>query len=63
MTRAKVEQESKLMEDEIGILRHQGWLWVPLSNWNDLLHQVYYSSYAMHLGATKMCHDFKEVFW
>ena len=63
MTRAKVEQESKLAEDESGILRYQGWLWVSLCIWNDLLHQMYNSSYAMHLGVTKMYHDLKEFVW
>ncbi|XP_070042769.1 uncharacterized protein [Nicotiana tomentosiformis] len=48
-----------------GVLRYRGRLCVP--NVAGLRRQVigetHYSRYSIHLGATKMYHDIKEIYW
>ncbi|WMV19430.1 hypothetical protein MTR67_012815 [Solanum verrucosum] len=48
-----------------GVLRYQGRLYVP--NINDLrekfLPEAHSSRYFIHLGATKMYREFREVYW
>ena len=63
MCKVEIEPESKLITDEFEVLKNQEWLWIPSNIHNDLLHQTYNSSYIMHPGVEKMCHDLKEVFW
>ena len=48
-----------------GVLRYQNRLCVPNVNdlWSSILAEAHGSRYSIHLGATKMYQDLKEVYW
>ena len=46
-----------------GGLRYKSKLFVPLSSRDDVLREFHHSRLAVHLGGTKIYHDFCRQFW
>ncbi|XP_070034781.1 uncharacterized protein [Nicotiana tomentosiformis] len=48
-----------------GVLRYRGRLCVPnvIGLHRQVMGETHYSCYSVHLGATKMYHDIREIYW
>jgi hypothetical protein len=65
MCNTKEEKSPGFSKDEEGVLWYKGRICVPnIKKLKDkILHEAHESSYSIHLGGNKMCHDLKATYW
>jgi hypothetical protein len=61
----KEEKSPGFLEDEEGVLWYKGWICVPIMKElkDKILHEAHESTYFIHPGGNKMCHDIKATYW